>query len=178
MDVKVLGAGCANCHRLEERVVTALAEIGDDSTVEMVTDFARIAGYGVMTTPALRRRRIAGQNRILAIGDTAGYVEPFTGEGMTWAMQSGILAADSIANHQEEWLTIGSQWRQIYEASFQSRKFVCRVVASAIGSSWGRRVIGPALATWPGLARPLVRRLNSRSIRAIRPSKALSESEI
>ena len=53
MDVKVLGAGCANCHRLEERVVTALAEIGDDSTVEMVTDFARIAGYGVMTTPAL-----------------------------------------------------------------------------------------------------------------------------
>lgn len=53
MDVKVLGAGCANCHRLEERVTAALGEIGEDPTVEMVTDFARIAAYGVMSTPAL-----------------------------------------------------------------------------------------------------------------------------
>jgi small redox-active disulfide protein 2 len=53
MQVKVLGAGCANCHALEERTNQALARIGADATVEMVTDYARIAGYGVMSTPAL-----------------------------------------------------------------------------------------------------------------------------
>ena len=53
MQVKVLGAGCANCHTLEERTNRALTQLGADGTVEMVTDYAQIAGYGVMSTPAL-----------------------------------------------------------------------------------------------------------------------------
>lgn len=53
MHVKVLGAGCANCHRLEDRTKEALDRIGVDADVEMITDYARIAGYGVMSTPAL-----------------------------------------------------------------------------------------------------------------------------
>jgi small redox-active disulfide protein 2 len=53
MQVKVLGAGCANCHALEERTSQALTQLGADGTVEMVTDYAQIAGYGVMNTPAL-----------------------------------------------------------------------------------------------------------------------------
>jgi small redox-active disulfide protein 2 len=53
MDVKVLGAGCANCHKLEERAREALTGLGAEGTVEMVTDFGIIAAYGVMSTPAL-----------------------------------------------------------------------------------------------------------------------------
>jgi small redox-active disulfide protein 2 len=53
MQVKVLGAGCANCHRLEDRANQALRELGADGTVELVTDFSQIAGYGVMGIPAL-----------------------------------------------------------------------------------------------------------------------------
>jgi small redox-active disulfide protein 2 len=53
MQVKVLGAGCANCHTLEERTNQALARLGADGEVEMVTDYAQIAAYGVMSTPAL-----------------------------------------------------------------------------------------------------------------------------
>lgn len=53
MEVKVLGAGCSNCHRLEDRTKEALASLGRPDQVEMVTDFAEIARYGVMSTPAL-----------------------------------------------------------------------------------------------------------------------------
>ncbi|HEY6794586.1 MAG TPA: thioredoxin family protein [Kineosporiaceae bacterium] len=53
MIVKVLGPGCANCHNLEKATRTALADLGWDATVEKVTDYAAIAGYGVMRTPAL-----------------------------------------------------------------------------------------------------------------------------
>jgi len=53
MDVKVLGAGCANCHRLEDRANEALRELGADGTVELITDFSRISSYGVMAIPAL-----------------------------------------------------------------------------------------------------------------------------
>jgi len=51
--VKVLGSGCAKCNALEGAVKEALAELGMDTTVEHVTDFAQIASYGVMSTPAL-----------------------------------------------------------------------------------------------------------------------------
>ena len=53
MDIKVLGPGCRNCVLLEERTHEALADLGRDVTIEKVTDFAEIAGYGVMSTPAL-----------------------------------------------------------------------------------------------------------------------------
>lgn len=51
--VKVLGSGCAKCNALEAAVREALAELGMDTAVDHVTDFAEIAAYGVMTTPAL-----------------------------------------------------------------------------------------------------------------------------
>jgi small redox-active disulfide protein 2 len=53
MQVKVLGAGCANCHTLEARTGEALERLGIDADVEMITDFAQIAALGVLTTPAL-----------------------------------------------------------------------------------------------------------------------------
>jgi small redox-active disulfide protein 2 len=51
--VKVLGSGCAKCHQLEANVKIALKQLGMDTAVEHVTDFAQIAAYGVMSTPAL-----------------------------------------------------------------------------------------------------------------------------
>ena len=51
--VKVLGSGCAKCNALEEATRAALAELNMDTTIDHVTDFAQIAAYGVMTTPAL-----------------------------------------------------------------------------------------------------------------------------
>lgn len=51
--VKVLGSGCKKCNQLEENTRAALAQLGMDTTIDHVTDFAQIAAYGVMTTPAL-----------------------------------------------------------------------------------------------------------------------------
>jgi len=53
MNVKVLGSGCTNCKTLEKRTVEAMQLLGLDAPIEKVTDFAAIAAYGVMTTPAL-----------------------------------------------------------------------------------------------------------------------------
>lgn len=51
--IKILGGGCARCNALEEATRGALAELGMDSRIDHVTDFVKIAAYGVMTTPAL-----------------------------------------------------------------------------------------------------------------------------
>ena len=51
--VCVLGSGCSKCQALEKAVCEALEELGMDTKVVHVTDFAQIAAYGVMSTPAL-----------------------------------------------------------------------------------------------------------------------------
>ena len=51
--VKVLGSGCAKCNALEQAAAEALRELGMSDGIDHVTDFAQIAAYGVMTTPAL-----------------------------------------------------------------------------------------------------------------------------
>ena len=53
MIVKVLGPGCRNCVNLERAARQAIDEVGLDATIEKVTDYPTIVGYGVMSTPAL-----------------------------------------------------------------------------------------------------------------------------
>jgi small redox-active disulfide protein 2 len=51
--IKILGSGCKKCNQLEEATKAALAKLGINEPIDHVTDFAQIAAYGVMTTPAL-----------------------------------------------------------------------------------------------------------------------------
>ena len=53
MNIKILGPGCANCVNLERATREAVANLGLEATIEKVTDYPTIVGYGVMRTPAL-----------------------------------------------------------------------------------------------------------------------------
>ena len=53
MEIKVLGPGCAKCKQTEKIVQEAVAETGVAANVEKITDLMKIAGYGVMGTPAV-----------------------------------------------------------------------------------------------------------------------------
>lgn len=53
LDIKVLGAGCAQCHNLTQTVMGVLTELGLPAGVEHIMDIKEIARYGVMGSPAL-----------------------------------------------------------------------------------------------------------------------------
>ncbi len=53
MEIKILGPGCAKCHQVEKIVREAAAESGVEATIEHVTDFKKIASFGVFGTPAV-----------------------------------------------------------------------------------------------------------------------------
>jgi small redox-active disulfide protein 2 len=53
MEIKVLGPGCSNCHKMEEMTKQAVKELGIDAKIEKITDIGQIAMYGILSTPGL-----------------------------------------------------------------------------------------------------------------------------
>jgi len=53
MTIKILCSGCKKCVTLAENTKAALSELQIEAEIVKVTDFAQIAAFGVMSTPAL-----------------------------------------------------------------------------------------------------------------------------
>lgn len=52
-DVKILGPGCKRCQTTADMVRAEADRLGIDITLEKVTDYAAIAGYGIAATPGI-----------------------------------------------------------------------------------------------------------------------------
>lgn len=69
---------------------------------------------------------------LLAIGDAASFIDPFTGSGMLMALESGNLLAETIVRHQDNLARrrdtldlLSSDYTQAYRRKFDSRLRVC-----------------------------------------------------
>lgn len=85
-----------------------------------------------------RPRRIAGPGAAL-IGDAAGYGEPFTGEGMAWAVESAAMVCD---------VALGATRFDARHAAEYDRRW-----RGAIGRSQRRCALVARLATRPAMLR-------------------------
>lgn len=52
-DVKVLGSGCRRCVATAAMIEAEARKLGVPVSLEKVTDYAAIAGYGAMATPGV-----------------------------------------------------------------------------------------------------------------------------
>ena len=53
MEIKVLGPGCAKCNEVAKLMSEISTAAGVNAAIEKVTDFQKIVGYGVFSTPAV-----------------------------------------------------------------------------------------------------------------------------
>ena len=53
MEIKVLGPGCPKCAEVEKIMKAAVEETGATATIEKISDFQKIASFGVFATPAV-----------------------------------------------------------------------------------------------------------------------------
>ena len=114
------------------------------------------------TAALSRRRRQVWQSGVLFAGDAAGYVEPFTGEGMAWALGSGQAAAQLIGQAGGRWsVALGRQWQRQYQ-QISNRQRTCRRLALLLKSRAITRVAVKLLTIQPSWARPIVSGLNHR----------------
>lgn len=66
--IVILGSGCAKCNALEKAVLQALNEMNISMEIMHITDFAQIASYGVMSTPALLiHGKIVSYGKVLSV---------------------------------------------------------------------------------------------------------------
>lgn len=122
-------------------------------------------------TPGLSRNApaLAG-SRVLRVGDAAGYVEPFTGEGMAWALAGGLRLAAILTDHPgSDALAVERAWRVAYRREVTRTQWVCRGARLALRTPWLTRALVRLLNVSPGLADPLI-----RSIHRTRSSPTLS----
>ncbi|MBX9581426.1 MAG: FAD-dependent monooxygenase [Gemmataceae bacterium] len=113
-------------------------------------------------TPALTRHptAVAG-HRLFAVGDAAGYVEPFTGEGMAWAVASAAAVAPIAARAVTAWDgSLAREWEQTHARLVRHRQGVCRAAARVVRSPALTGLAVRALSMVPVLSRPVVAALN------------------
>jgi flavin-dependent dehydrogenase len=110
---------------------------GPPAAVRHVLDSAQFAAVPELDklrwrgTPRLtRRHRRLGAERLLALGDAAGYVEPFTGEGMAWAIAGAAavepFAAAAVAGWRD---ALVEQWTARHRALIGRRQRLCGGIA-------------------------------------------------
>ena len=74
---------------------------------------------------------------LLAIGDAASFIDPFTGSGMLMALESGELAAAAIAPTLERLesetarQSVSENYSRLYRARFNSRLRLCSMIRRA-----------------------------------------------
>lgn len=52
-DIKVLGSGCPTCQKTADLLKLEAEKLGVAITLEKITDYAAIAGYGIAATPGV-----------------------------------------------------------------------------------------------------------------------------
>jgi len=129
----------------------AIASILAETSAEAAAGLTRSAIADLLAsatfrgTPPLTRSQpvAAASGRILRIGDAAGYVEPFTGEGMGWALASARLLDEACGPALAgpvvtglELAAAAARYARLHRRHFAARHARCRRVALAVRRPW------------------------------------------
>jgi flavin-dependent dehydrogenase len=116
-------------------------------------------------TPTLTRRLTPVAARgIFVIGDAAGYVEPFTGEGMAWAF-AGAEAVQPFVMRALRLTGAGieREWAREYAATIGREQRWCRVIARCLRQPAVVTPLVAMLGRHPRLASPVLDHFSPRA---------------
>ena len=130
-----------------------------------VTAVVAVASYATFTAAGDINDAADGQahDRVFAVGDATGYVEPFTGEGMTWALSGGQsvgkIAALAVTTDA---IRATRQWQQTWDKLVYRRQKWCWRLAWLLRHPQAARLGVAMLAKYPVLTNSIVNQLNSQ----------------
>jgi flavin-dependent dehydrogenase len=137
----------------------AASQILRDAGFPPVPHLAELSWRG--TPPLTRHAARVALDRVFVLGDAAGYVEPFTGEGIAWALASARAVTPLAVRGARCWQpSLMHEWTTLYHRVIACRQRTCRVVTRVLRHpAWTNSMIR-VLAHFPLLAQPVLRRLH------------------
>lgn len=149
-----------------------LCLVGKPAAMPLLREWARkefdlAPDHPWRTITPLRRAPIAPVGRrLFLIGDAARVVEPFTGEGIYYALRSGELAAEAIGGLLEtsDETAAARRYASAHEKLYRGRLWVNRLARAAVLSPQ----ITSALLERKLIPRPLLAALTTKVVRAAR----------
>lgn len=123
-----------------------------------------ITAKWIGTSPLTRRTRPLAADRLFLVGDAAGYVEPFTGEGMGWALASVMALKPIVISAVESWSPRQAlQWDAAYVRAVGRRQGICRGLASILSRPIVSDIVFQAARIVPAVASRIQRRIDEPS---------------
>lgn len=118
-------------------------------------------GHVKGTIPLTRSTSQPAGERIFLLGDAAGYIEPITGEGMTWALVAAASLAPIAESAASAWEAhYATQWEQQLHLHVQRHQKLNRWLSAALQSPFCSRWLFRLTSQFPAAARPIVGRLH------------------
>lgn len=122
----------------------------------------------VAAGPMPWRPRQATRGAVALVGDAAGYVEPFTGEGMAWAFESADALVSAIESHGGWNARASAAYARSHRRRLASAQRGCSIVAATIARPRLLRAacfVGRSvMRTMPNVGRPLVEAMLLRGL--------------
>jgi flavin-dependent dehydrogenase len=119
----------------------------------------------VTTSPLYFREPETESDGMFLAGDAAGFIDPFAGDGISLALQSGTLAAQSIVPFLRGSCSLDAAHQQ-YQAAYRSRfapafRNAARLRNALAAPKWVRSA-ALAFAAMPGVGKILVKGTRAR----------------
>jgi flavin-dependent dehydrogenase len=116
------------------------------------------------TIPLTRRLLRPAARRIFVLGDAAGYVEPFTGEGIAWAFAGAESVVPFVKRAVDSYdSSLEDEWVQEHGRSIGRDQRWCRLLARLLRVPVITAPLVALLGRRPGLARPVLAHFAPRS---------------
>ncbi|MEO8271246.1 MAG: FAD-dependent monooxygenase [Aureliella sp.] len=116
------------------------------------------------TPPLTCRAQQLADDRVFLVGDAAGYVEPFTGEGIRWGLETGMGVAPLLLRACQTWDNrLSHEWTRWYRTHIGTQQRRCSRISFGLKHAATRWLAHRTLQFQPKVAKWVIARLNDPS---------------
>jgi flavin-dependent dehydrogenase len=123
------------------------------------------------TPPLTSRPKHVAAERVLLIGDAGGYIEPFTGEGMAFALEAAMAITPLVVQAVHSWTpAIAESWEILHRQMVRDRQRTCQQLAWILRRPWAASLTLGVCRVLPRITERIIER-TSYPTNLCRPAK-------
>lgn len=144
----------------------AVIRILREARLDVPTEITGVHWQG--TVPLTRTRKKIASRRLFVIGDSASYVEPFTGEGIAWALNCAEVITPIALEAIQKWRpSMPSRWVKAYASMVSKKQRGTKIIAALLRSNRLAAAAGEVLTRLPLLIDPIAHALRDTGITSL-----------